>query len=46
MTRLLQGQHVLTRHRSWPADRVVEQESSLEGIREAWAVMQAWVQER
>lgn len=46
MTRLLQGQQVLTRHRSWPADRVVEQETALEGIREAWDTMQAWVQGR
>lgn len=46
MARLLQGQQVLTRHRSWPADQVIEQETSLESVREVWDSLQTWVKER
>jgi hypothetical protein len=46
MNQLLRGRSVLTRHRAWPADQVLEQEISLEGIHEVWDYMQASVQGR
>jgi hypothetical protein len=46
ITQLLQGHFVLVRYRAWPVNQIVEQEISLEGIREAWSSMQAWVKER